>query len=291
MEKIVAYLDILGFGYYAKTDIRAAISLLAEYQSSVNQMIVDEQINNQSEQPIDKTYIDSFEFFLPFSDSIFIVSDDADKFIKQISDFLVRCFKIKSHVYINPINENDPTEVNEKIINRYGVTSQKANWYPLIFRGGVSYGEVEPLELNSIINSQIGTIPNLAGKALVEAVGMEEEVGKGPRLFCSSFFVDKLDSNSKKFIKEIPDSEYYEILWPAFYIIESENCLLRDLLIPIINLWKWKNHSKEGVHYFQMLQLFIKSFLAVKGDYKEPIKEILRDNSLGGKIKILMPDI
>lgn len=106
--KLLPILDILGFGNHTYTNVEEALELLSDYQTIINQKIIDNKLHppssysNQLQDLAKQNIVDSFEYFLPFSDSLFIQSSTANDFVKQISSFLLDCFLLKSNNYSNP---------------------------------------------------------------------------------------------------------------------------------------------------------------------------------------------
>lgn len=303
MNKIVAYLDILGFGNHIYTNVEEALELLSDYQTIINQKIIDNKLHPPSSYPSDlqklakQNIVDSFEYFLPFSDSLFIQSSTPNDFLKQISSFLLDCFLLKSNNYSNPEDPSDPSKVTIKEIGiEEGKVIKKeklSHWHPLLFRGGISYGETYVFDINAIVDSNLTQINNIAGPALVKAVKELEPLGKGPRLFCDIDFYNKLDMSTKTYCKKLSD-EHFEILWPAFYFIKgndvtSEIYKIYELIRPVVNLWKAYNHLSFGAHYFEFLRLVISAsimFFDMQGNKKiaeDAISDCLKSVGLENK--------
>lgn len=275
MNKIVGYLDILGFGNHTNTNIAEALQLLSDYQNLINQKITDKKLHppesyqNDLQELAKQNMIDSFDYFLPFSDSLFIQSSAPNDFLKQISRFLLDCFLLTSHKYAYPEDPADPSKVTIKNIGlKEGciISENKiSHWPPLLFRGDISYGEAYVFDVNAIVASDLTKIKNIAGPALVKAVKELEPLGKGPRLFCDIAFYELLDKITKPYCKKL-SGKYYEILWPALYFIRenditTESYKICDLIRPVSNLWKAYNHLPFGMHYFEFLRLTIAASL------------------------------
>lgn len=279
MDKIVAYLDILGFKNHTYTNVEEALELLSDYQTIINQKIIDNKLHppssypNQLQDLAKQNIVDSFEYFLPFSDSLFIQSSTANDFVKQISSFLLDCFHLKSNNYSNPEDPSDPSKVTIK--------DKPYHWHPLLFRGGISYGETYVFDINAIVDSNLKKITNIAGPALVKSVEKLEQLDKGPRLFCDIEFVEQLDDETKKYCKELSDN-HYEILWPAFHFIKSndlksEGSKICELIRPVANLWKAYNHLSFGIHYWEFLRLVVGAsikYFEIQGEKKVAEKAI-----------------
>ena len=261
--KTVCFLDLLGFGQVALKDLYGAIELISDYQTIVNNKVTDQYLHPNLLTIEEKICADSFETLLPFSDSIFITSNDPDKFVKQVSHLISHSFLINANQYTYPDNPSNPLELTIPQVSSTGITRIKGNKYPVLFRGGVSFGDVANLTINSILNSQIFQLANLTGKALVEAVYLEKS-GKGPRLFCNKSFVDQLNQNTKdKFIGTIKSDELFEIYWTNSIYFDQNDCLF-DIsefdkhFTPAVNLWKAFNHLDYGIQYYEFIKLIVK---------------------------------
>jgi hypothetical protein len=271
-QTAIAFLDILGFSHFTNTDIPATIDLLSNYNTIINQQVNDQHIHPELITISPKMCSDSFETFLPFSDSIFITSNNPDLFVQQISHFLYESFHLAGYNFENPINNQNPLEIeipeiyksqNNKIESRKSITSL----FPLLFRGGISFGDITFLSMNSIFKDKLLQVPNLTGVALVEAVGLEKNSGKGPRIFCKSKFIEKLSSDVKqKYISQVNPDGLFEILWPVTIFNDKNSCddeilEFHKFYNPALNLWKYFENSLVNEHYEEFLKLIIKSTL------------------------------
>ncbi len=82
MKKVVAFLDLLGFRRYLKGNPKEAGHLIESYNTIIDSRFMDKvsSLKKDFKYPeFSKFEIDSFEYFLPFSDSIFIMSDKPNK--------------------------------------------------------------------------------------------------------------------------------------------------------------------------------------------------------------------
>ena len=98
MKAIVAYLDVLGFSVYSEKDLAGAQFLFVIRNSFFNRNSKTVKITRASSYTnpslaalAEAHLVDSFKHFLPFSDSIFIVSENPDKFARQLSNYLIAC--------------------------------------------------------------------------------------------------------------------------------------------------------------------------------------------------------
>lgn len=278
--KSCVFLDLLGFKYYVYKDIAGAIGLLNNYQTIIHTKIKVSQITSKEREEdaelrnlIEQGRLSSFDCFLPFSDSILIQSSNPDLLIPQLSNLMRNTFLFTSHAYTIPESLEDPSIVTMRTlgINEAGevsATKSKAHWFPVMFRGGIAYGECHSLQINSLINGRLSTITNLVGKAVIEAVKIESSGIKGPRLVCTRSFYEVLQNKYRRHI--IPydrDGIFYEVLWPAFAYIDGNDVKLElsnqfeDLFMPAVNLWKAINHLDSGIHYYNFIKLIIQSTL------------------------------
>jgi hypothetical protein len=274
-QNACAYLDLLGFKYFLSRDLKGAIALLDNHHTIISLHNLVREMRQKRNRPkslvelAKRNEISSFDYFLPFSDSIFIQSSKPEKFVAQLSSFLLNTFLFKSHAFGSPENFEDPsiiTMTNLKVDESGDIISTQTSeyWFPVMFRGGISFGECHPMKINSIIENKLQSIFNLVGKAVVEAVKIEQTV-KGPRLICSKSFYDALRGSFERYIIKIDNN--YEILWPAYAFIagnDAESELINqfeDLFLPAVNLWKAYNHFDDGIHYYNFLKLIVRSTL------------------------------
>lgn len=288
--KLICFLDILGFGNVTIKNINNALELISDYQTIINLKITDEKTHPILKITNEDLLVDSFETFLPFSDSIFITSTIPEKFIKQVSHFLIHSFQLNAEQYTNPESKENPLSTNINIFKSTSeITTINIERSPLLFRGGVSYGEVESININSIINNEISTITNLTGKALVESVKLEKS-GKGPRVFCNKSLIDNLSEECiEKYIGTILKDELYEIYWPSLIYIDDNSFegnikYFDTLFIPATNLWKAFNHLDYGIHYYEFIKLIVQSTLKY---FKFNGDEIYASNYITEKIKFV----
>jgi len=297
-EKIVAFIDLLGFKYYTDFNISTAYNLLvSDISSIIKEKISDNELHppssytTENERKLaEKKLITSFEYFLPLSDSIFIISSDkkADIFIEQLSSFLLSLFYLNMKAYNENKNEN-VTEMGVKhfSLNKEGIKIKnvKEFWPPAFFRGGISFGKII-LEENFVCikNSKKHNTVNLVGSAVVSAVELEKIGEKGPRIFCDKNFYDKLSTEKQnKYCVKIREN-LYEILWPIAIFIEEEgmqnecNSKFYELLETSYKLWKSFNRKSFGIHYWEFIKLVVKSVLKYCGSSSgKKIKEHLKD--------------
>jgi hypothetical protein len=288
-NRICAYIDILGFKGIINKDINGAIQLISDYQETLRIKKIDESMFKEQYEKkekdmnlkslFDKSIIDSFEYFIPFSDSAFIIANNADKFVFQISNHLLGSFMLGGYIYDDrhSRNKDDLRQVN----------NSKRKWYPLLFKGGIAYGDCVPIKIRQIAESKIVEIYNVLGTAVVEAVGLEESI-KGPRLFCTTKFYNRISNNdSRRIVVPSEIDNIYEVLWPMPYVMEKGINGYKQLLEIGINLWKHFNHEEFGFYYFKLLELIIHSILEAyktnKNEFQraiDVIKDKFRENSI-----------
>src|SRR5690554_4420764 len=122
-DELVAYIDLLAFSNYIRENTQDALSAFTTYHNILKTKIIDNKTHpissyqSQNLQELAKIQaVTSVDYFLPFSDSIFLKSADPNLFVKQISSFLVGCFIYTSHAYAHPENVTKPTEVTQSAI-------------------------------------------------------------------------------------------------------------------------------------------------------------------------------
>lgn len=280
---VCAYIDILGFSNHVKNDPEAALLLLQNYQTILTMGSLDV--------PTHDSFIpyrqNSFNYFIPFSDSIFIYSESPSAFVQQLSHFIHSCFSFTSNQYCEPEDANQPHRVTVtavEIEDGKPVTKKYTeNWHPLFFRGGIGFGHVKVIELNAVYDGEKSRVPVVFGNSVVEAVKLEQAGVKGPRLLCGKNFYEQLDDRAKRIVyasNQVPGA--YEINWTSINYLASEDqiffpedpndskwfvdqLLLNDfyasLLVPAANLWKAYNHLDVAAHYFSFLRMVVMGIL------------------------------
>lgn len=295
-EQVVAYLDLLAFSSYVRENTKDAMLAFTNYRAILEIKIADD-INHPSDSysnPILKDLatrnsVNSFNHFLPFSDCVFISSNDPNLFLKQLGSFVLHCFKITSRQYEHPDDPRNPTKIVHKFNDS---TTLEENWYPTLFRGGIAFGEAKHIELLGIVNGKPQKMANLAGKAVVDAVGLESKV-KGPRIVFEKKLFDKLDDSTKIYVNEIEGKGLYELLWPGFRYIpengEQEINNFHELFLPAVNLWKANNHTPHSEQYFSFIELVVTSTLKIfdanglKDIAVTKVSKVIREVGLGDK--------
>lgn len=269
-EQTVAFLDLLAFSNHIRENTMDALLAFTTYRTILQTKITDDLVHPPTSysNPIlqdlaTRRSVNSFNHFLPFSDSVFISSDDPNLFLKQLGSFVLHCFMFTSRQYQNPHDPSNPTKVVHEFTDK---TFIEENWYPTLFRGGIAFGEAFPIELMGIVNSKPQKIGNLAGKAVVRAVALESKI-KGPRIVFEKDLFEKLDKSTKTHVAETEVKGLYELLWPGFHYIpengESEINSFYELFLPAVNLWKAYNHTAFSEHYFKFIELVVAGTLKV----------------------------
>mgnify|MGYP000912415007 CR=1 FL=1 len=326
--KCVAFIDILGFSSYIKNDTFGALDLLGTANQVIKTRLIDPASSTHNEpslQKIAKVHsAESFEAYLPMSDSIFIIGQNPNDFVEQVSSFLCSCYRLTSHAYSHPENESNPVTVTMKQVKidadgGFKTSDEIANWYPNIFRGGVSIGEAVIFSALAIFRNKelisererkiiefsggkfgTGSVSNVAGKAVVEAVELEKSGGIGPKLYLTNEIINALDAEHKAFVKTDSDGKNY-YLWPAYFIDSFDNDLsiewhstFYDIVKGSINLYNFhlaNSASRVAEHYKEFVKLIADSFIAVsrfKGDTNgsKLLKEFFEQMGFSSKVCI-----
>lgn len=274
--KAVAYIDLLGFSSHVKENMDDAVLMLSNFNTALHSKLFSDSVSpvesySEDLRPIAaRGAVDSFEQYIPFSDSLFIVAEDCDRFILQLGSFVYTSFHMVSDRYIHPIDPDDPskgTMVSFQSDENGELTAvdKIMDYFPTLFRGGIAYGEVIPLNLLTIDQYKSERRSNLMGKAVVDAVSLEGKV-KGPRIIFGSDVYEQLSDNTKRYIRATDDCDgCYEILWPALKFIPENRRLdeitsFYETFIPAMNFWKAYNKKRDtgpAEHFFQMMKLTV----------------------------------
>lgn len=276
--KAVAFLDLLGFSNTVTRSAEEALSMLHSYNSILHFGIVDSQLHPSSgyiqelQDLAKRNSMESFIDFLPFSDSIFITSENCSDFLSQLGSFLEKSFHLTSRFYAYPENKQDPIETHSIGVTDDGkggltVVKKLCRIPPALFRGGVAYGEVNAINPISLIEGNRTKGYILVGEAVVKAVGMEKTV-KGPRIVFGQDVYEQLDAQVRLYTRSLPeDSSLFELLWPGMSFIlenplENEFSHFADMFTPAYNLWfYYKNDKAVSVQYERFIELIVASTL------------------------------
>jgi hypothetical protein len=269
MTAIVAFLDVLGFSKYTEQDFSGALRLLGHQEFILRQKLQDGKLHPPSSYPdsslaslAEAHLVDSFKHFLPFSDSIFIVSETPDKFARQLSHFLIEGLLLIGHVYDDAEDPARPEAI--KIIEFPSGTSHQERWYPPLWRGGMAIGELVAGGVTGIEDGKEIRVPNLAGPAVVKAV-LAEKKCQGPRLLCEAGFEKNFGIEVQSYFRNVTET-VSELLWPAFIYNLNNNPRnemfeFQKLWTPALALWKSKRGHVAFEHYDEFLKLLARSFL------------------------------
>ncbi len=285
MKKMaVAYLDLLGFRDYVSIDIQGSARLLMDYSETLNEAFSGEfdvppnrlsMIPDAADARIrEHNALTSFRDFLPMSDGVFITAEDPSLLVFQMSNFLINSFVLRGHVFDMPMDRGDPTRVSITTVvgTQDGIeeVEEEEHWFPVLFRGGVTWGEVVPLKMRSMISGEKDLVTNLIGSGVVEAVRIEQKRTHGPRILCSLSLVGELDEGSQRFVGPVfddPEATESEIYWPMALFEGHENVhvglcnAFGSFLRSAINLWKSQMFRAPEKHYRAFTRLLIQSAL------------------------------
>lgn len=280
----VIYLDLLGFKSFLKDDSEAALAIHQDFHEVLNHSQLIEKIQPASKIPeehvkslAERQESNSFNYFLPMSDSVFILSKDPDKVAAQLSTFLYNSFIYGGHAFANPDSSNViQQDIKELRVSESGEVNRdlvQENWYPVLFRGGISYGDVEVIPSPAICNGQEHTVSNVVGPGVVQAVRLEQSGFSGPRILCDHEFKDQLRGPATKYYRREGDA--WELLWPGFQYLEDDNeraqsYELGELFYPALNLWRHFSGKSPERHYRAFLELIVRSHLAFAESTSDP---------------------
>lgn len=277
MRGIFVFLDLLGFSHYVGADLSGAARMLNSQQNILNVGLDDAAFYKAKSVTPDSFQAEhlttSFHHFLPFSDSLCISSTQPDLFLPQLAHFLISAFHFTAHAYETGPSGSSPENIKVAVMGRHGLTHEQQNWFPVLWRGGMSFGRVECVGSRGIINGNLVETPLLIGDAVVRAVKMEKPgedaaLQKGPRLFCDPSVRSSLaDPRIAAFIVPVPGiPNCEEFLWPAFLYHadrDPRNALfeMHRLLEPAAALWRSKRGTGVENHYFEFVHLICRSTL------------------------------
>lgn len=301
---IIAYIDLLAMSNFVRENVEDSLSVFSGYNEILKTKIIDNKIQSAGAEPnlilrdlIRRTSMSSFNYFLPFSDSIFLASSDANLFIKQLGHFVLSCYLYNATAYeSDTFNPQKPYIQKLLCLDR---SEKECSIYPILFRGGICIGNVREGSVIGIIRDSKQQMPILVGTPVVNAVKMEGIV-KGPRLIIDKSSYESLNPSTKAYIQETETKDYFEILWPAFHYIKengmSEISKFHELFEPAFNLWNAFNHTEHAIHYFSLLKLITKSTLVFfeqmgnREDAQNYIEQELNKFNISSKKEILLND-
>ncbi len=285
--KIVVYFDQLGFSnsVLAKDSGHAALNEFFENESMLHfgvetENLINEEIRLKNKNDESKN---TFDHVIMFSDSIFLSGVPSISFFTHLASFLGRCWRRNTSVYWCEFTDADFPFVGREI--------KKSS--PILFRGGICIGSVSIVKAKTIINGKEEVSSFLFGPAYVNSCKIESQIiSKGPRIFIDELSAGKIleieDFNSEVelfFQKIDSQEEFYEFLWPAFYLknLNSE-AEIYDMLIGAINYYKVFKGEKFEKHYEELINLFFKSSTALC-NYKKNPELLIKTTNIFKKFK------
>jgi len=277
-DKIVAYLDLLGFCNFTQQDKNGAIKMLNDYLTVLYIKINDDALNPPNSYPsglralAKRKSIDTFSHFLPFSDSIFVVSEDGDptNFLTQLGNFVLEVFLLGQRGQrdgANPVSE-DVAHFTFEGNGKENKTVLKEKRFPVLFRSGIAYGDAEIFKnepLISIVDKQRQKTHIVSGKAVVDAVGLVEG-GKTrcPDILLSPCLVERIQDPQFKQAHIETCGQNSRLLWPAFnYDPDNSLSKFSEMFTPAVALWNYHSHGECSDIYFNFLKLIIKSTMSL----------------------------
>jgi hypothetical protein len=281
-EKVVAFLDLLGFSEAVSGDLPGAVRLLQDYAGAITDALrdgtrkveeTDESATPESRRLMELMTVNSFENLLPMSDSVFVVASDASKFILQLSHFLMTCFQFRLNAFANPEQTQNPMAVTTRAFLYSGEQSrmetEQQRWWPVLFRGGISVGKCQLLEMPTIADNESKKCRNLIGEAVVQAVKLEK-LAKGPRILCSLEIQKGLQVAAAAYVGQslLGEKDCVELYWPMAMFEDTSsmadaiNNHLREWIQGVANLYlHFRDNQRVCVHYEAYLRLLVASAL------------------------------
>jgi len=255
-DKIIAFMDLLGFRNFTRQDKISAIGMLQDYVTVLTTKKIEDILHHPDSHPMitkelaKRKSIYTFNYFVPFSDSIFIVSsgENPSMFLTQLGNFVLEAF----------------------LLGQLGLQNQSKKDFPVLFRVGIEFGDIELIKAPLIDNEQIDNkIPIPVGKPVIEAVGMVDEKRiRCPDILLGPCLIEKITDIDfkKKYIEN--HGQNNRLLWPAFIYEPDPNKFL-DIFSPAVYWWKYYSHTNYSDIYFNFLKLIIKSTISVFCDTSE----------------------
>lgn len=259
MKKAVAFLDVLGFSNHVYEDLEETEKILHDINELIDVSVTSKfntrKISDKNLYKELKNYtLDSVDFVLPVSDCIFLGSNELNQMIEQISVFLCR--------------------ILEKTLHDFEMNNYQKS-FPVIMRGGISYGKVKKVKSSFHVDKVKGDFFNIIGIPVVRAVRLEEVHGSGPNLFLTDDVMSQLSEELKKFVsvseRYINDTagniSYF--LWPRYFFFKNNlkndfssqfDFTCEKVLRPIMRLYfKYKN-EKYSEYYKNLACITIEAF-------------------------------
>lgn len=160
----------------------------------------------------------------------------------------------------------------EKTLHDFEMNNYQKS-FPVIMRGGISYGKVKKVKSSFHVNKAKGDFFNIIGTPVVEAVRLEEVHGSGPNLFLTYDVMSQLSEELKKFVSEkyinnnVDNINHF--LWPRYFFFKNNlkndfsrqfDFTCKKVLKPIIELYfKYKN-KKYSEYYKNLACITIEAF-------------------------------
>lgn len=271
-EYACCFLDLLGFSSYTLNyDVQDSVRLIENYATIFQHRGIADDFK-------------SFEYFHPASDSLFIISRDYDNFIKDLCEFCEQAYHIASQPYMMPANLDDVAEVTVPVIITSGVYKRKEHWFPTIFSGGVSFGEIAFFTQESYYAGKLMLVPNFVGEGITKSV----HVGQGQhgsRIILDDNVVKKLSLSTKdKYV--LTHDGINDLLWPAAYFIDAntvENNIvngINEIFEAFLKFYnQYKNDEKLEAVYFNTLKIIAFSLIQYM-NYRNATAEERKDTEI-----------
>lgn len=275
---IVAFLDLLGFTNLLETNAEAAFDNMNAFNHVIHTKVIDSlshplseyKRNNPDDKELHKfvenSSVTSFDYMISVSDSLIIGAKDVDLFINQLRNFVASVYINYSEPFVRPFVDIRDVESDKWVTCREDGSIRCHKAFPILFRGGISFGEDVGFfkEYHIFESESEQTSLNVFGKTYLKAVQLEN-TGKGPRLFCDRSVVDAI--SNKKLIKIVDeDSGTYEIVWTiggcetvgksADKWENVKRSIHKKMLPPAVNLYQYfKTEDKLEPHYKGLLDI------------------------------------
>ena len=149
---VVAFLDLLGFSELLDLSTEVALDNMNLFNNIIKTKVIDNMTHPieeyEKENPDNKQFlkfvknstVTSFEYLISFSDSLIIGSRDLNLFINQLSNFVSMVYISSSEPFKKDFQDLFNVD-SDKNATAYNGVIRRHKAFPVLFRGGLSFGE------------------------------------------------------------------------------------------------------------------------------------------------------
>lgn len=279
---IIAFLNLLDFSNLSQNDSETATDNLISIQQKLLTRLNDARFSPPTEYKNTnlgdfaiKHSATAYENIIHLNDKLVLTSNEVELFISQLSNFIASLFIEYSTPFQVPFNNLKEVKTTKIVSSLSGGNILPHNVFPILYRGGVAYGE----DIVSLSSSQIhewneNPDSDTSNKTYITAVNLEKSSDKGPHLFCDKSVVEQL--SNKKMIWKNSNTDTYEIIW-TIEGCETSTCssdpnenvsnAMQKMLLPAINLYNYfKKSENTEPQYKELLTLICRGIMKYQAD-------------------------